>query len=48
MVQPINKDITFLAQKAEPATKDDFCVYRDLLDTLIAHKEVVWDGGEHD
>lgn len=39
MVQPINKDITLLAQKADPATKDDICVAQDLLDTLIAHKD---------
>lgn len=39
MIQPINKDITFLAQKAEPATKDDICVAQDLLDTLTAHKD---------
>jgi N-formylmethionyl-tRNA deformylase len=39
MIQPINKDITFLAKKAEPATKDDMNAARDLLDTLTAHKD---------
>lgn len=39
MVQPINKDIELLAQKAKPANKDDFLAAIDLLDTLIAHKD---------
>lgn len=38
MVCEICKDETFLAQKAEPATVDDFGVAQNLLDTLIAHK----------
>jgi len=32
------KDETFLAQKAEPATKADLGIAQDLLDTLIAHE----------
>jgi peptide deformylase len=39
MIQPINKDITFLAQKAELATRDDINIAQDLLDTLTAHKD---------
>lgn len=39
MVKPINKDIMFLSQKAEPATRADICAAKDLLDTLIAHKD---------
>ncbi|SMC62225.1 peptide deformylase [Papillibacter cinnamivorans] len=39
MIQPINKDIAFLAHKAELATKDDICAAKDLLDTLTAHKD---------
>ena len=32
------KDIFFLRQKSEPATKDDLQVGRDLMDTLIANR----------
>ena len=39
MIQPIMKDPIFLAQKSAPATKEDLQVARDLLDTLIAHKD---------
>lgn len=39
MVREIMKDITFLSQKAEPATKDDLPIAADLLDTLEAHKD---------
>lgn len=39
MERPIRKDPIFLAQKAEPATADDLETARDLLDTLIAHRE---------
>lgn len=39
MIREICKDKTFLAQKAEPATENDLDVARDLLDTLIAHKD---------
>ena len=37
MIQPIIKDQTFLAQKAETATKDDLQTADDLLDTLRAN-----------
>ena len=39
MIRDIMKDETFLAQKAEPATPDDFPAAQDLLDTLAAHKD---------
>ena len=39
MVREICKDEAFLAQKAEPAMKDDLGTAQDLLDTLLAHKE---------
>lgn len=39
MIQPIMKDPVFLAQKSDPATKEDLTVAQDLLDTLAAHKE---------
>ena len=39
MIQPIMKDPIFLAQKSAPATKEDLPVARDLLDTLIAHRD---------
>lgn len=39
MVCEICKDEVFLAQKAEPATAEDFDVAQDLLDTLTAHKD---------
>lgn len=38
MVKPIVKDVLFLGQKSEPATKDDASVIKDLQDTLAAHK----------
>lgn len=34
MVKPIMKDVFFLGQKSEPATKADLQVGRDLQDTL--------------
>ncbi|MGN1009204.1 MAG: peptide deformylase [Butyricicoccus sp.] len=37
MIQPIMKDERFLAQKAEPATRDDLQTADDLLDTLRAN-----------
>lgn len=37
MVRPIVKDVMFLQQKAEAATKADRQVAEDLLDTLRAH-----------
>lgn len=39
MVKPIMKDIFFLNQKSEPATKDDMQVVTDLLDTLKANED---------
>lgn len=38
MVKPIMKDVLFLNQKSEPATKDDNQVIIDLLDTLKANE----------
>ena len=38
MVRPIMRDVIFLNQKSEPATKADEQVVRDLLDTLKAHE----------
>ncbi|MCI5483614.1 MAG: peptide deformylase [Clostridiales bacterium] len=39
MIQPIMKDLIFLAQKSEPASKEDIQVARDLLDTLAAYRQ---------
>ena len=39
MERPIMKDPIFLAQKSEPATADDLGTAKDLLDTLMAHRE---------
>ena len=39
MLKPIVKDIFFLSQKAEPATRADLRVGRDLQETLKAHRE---------
>ena len=38
MVKPIMKDVFFLGQKSEPATKADIQVGRDLQDTLHANR----------
>ena len=38
MVKPIMKDVFFLCQKSEPATKADMQVVQDLLDTLKANE----------
>lgn len=38
MVKPIVKDIFFLGQKSEPATRADLQVGRDLQDTLNANR----------
>ena len=38
MVKPIIKDVFFLGQKSEPATKADLQVGRDLQDTLQANR----------
>ena len=37
MIKPIVKDVLFLAQKSEPATKVDVQVIKDLTDTLEAN-----------
>ena len=39
MVRELVHDPIFLAQKSEPATKEDIQVARDLLDTLAAYKQ---------
>ena len=39
MVKPIMRNLFFLRQKAEKATKGDFPVAIDLLDTLKAHED---------
>ena len=39
MIKPIMRDVLFLAQKSEPATKDDTQIGRDLQDTLQANRE---------
>ena len=41
MVREIMRDVFFLAQKSESATKADLQVARDLLDTLEAHEIIV-------
>lgn len=38
MIKPIMKDVFFLQQKSEPATKADEQVVQDLLDTLKANE----------
>lgn len=37
MIKPIVKDVVFLGQKSQPATKDDMQLALDLLDTLKAN-----------
>lgn len=39
MIKPIVKDIMFLSQKSEPATKADLSIAQDLKDTLAAHRD---------
>lgn len=38
MIKPIMKDVFFLVQKSDPATKDDLQIGRDLMDTLAANR----------
>lgn len=38
MIREVCKDVFFLSQKSEPATKDDMQVVQDLLDTLKANE----------
>lgn len=39
MIKPIAKDVLFLGQKSEEATKNDIAVIDDLIDTLRANLE---------
>ena len=39
MVRELMHDPMFLGIKSKPATKEDAAIARDLLDTLIAHRE---------
>ena len=39
MVREICRDVLFLSQKSQPATKEDMQVVQDLLDTLKANEE---------
>lgn len=39
MIRPIVKDILFLGQKSEPATKQDLAVGQELQDTLQANRD---------
>lgn len=39
MIKPITKDVIFLSQKSEPATKADLSIGCDLMDTLRANRE---------
>ena len=39
MVHEICKDVILLSRKAEPATAEDLPIAKDLLDTLIHHKD---------
>ena len=39
MIKPIMKDVFFLGQRSEEATKDDVQVVTDLKDTLAAHRD---------
>ena len=38
MIKPIMKDVFFLGQKSDSATKDDLQIGRDLMDTLAANR----------
>ena len=39
MIKELMHDPIFLAGKSEAATKEDLPIVRDLLDTLMAHKD---------
>ena len=39
MVREIVRDVFFLGQKSEPATKQDISVGQDLMDTLKANRD---------
>ena len=47
MVKQIVRDVFFLGQPSEPATKADIQVGKDPQDTLQANRER-WYGGKHD
>ncbi len=42
MIKPIMKDVLFLGQRSEPATKADLQVGIDLQDTLQPTEKSVW------
>lgn len=43
MIKPIVRDMLFLGQKSEEATKEDIAIIDDLTDTLSANKDrCVW------
>ena len=39
MIKPIVKDVFFLGQRSDPATKQDITVGKDLMDTLMANRD---------
>ena len=39
MIRPIIRDVFFLGQKSDPATKQDLSVGQDLMDTLKANQD---------
>ena len=39
MIKPIVRDVFFLGQKSDPATKQDMTVGKDLMDTLTANRD---------
>ena len=39
MIRPIERDVFFLSQKSEEATRDDLSIGQDLQDTLRANKD---------
>ena len=39
MIRPIMRDVLFLGQRSEPATRDDLQIGKDLQDTLRANRE---------
>ena len=39
MIRPIVKDVFFIGQKSEPATRQDLSVGQDLMDTLQENRE---------
>ena len=39
MIKPIVRDVFFLGQKSDPATRQDLAVGQDLMDTLAANRD---------